>query len=123
MSLDPELLSKIEQRPIRFEMDDLPTLDEMHKALKSAKKDKAIGDSKTPVELWQILAKDESIKHLFHEICVHVWETGKSEEESLSNRLNLLPKKGDLKILDNWQGTMLIESPSKTLSAMMTLPS
>ena len=35
MSLDPELLSKIEQRPIRFEMDDLPTLDEMHKALKS----------------------------------------------------------------------------------------
>jgi hypothetical protein len=31
----------------------------------------------------------------------------------------LVPKKGNLKILDNWRGIMLIESPSKILSAIM----
>ena len=40
-------------------MDDPPTLDKMHKALKSAEKDKAAGDSKTQVEFWQILAEDK----------------------------------------------------------------
>lgn len=117
--LDPEVLSKIEQRPVRFEMDDPPTLEEMRKALRAAKKDKATGDSKTPVEFWQILAEDESTEHLFHEICVRVWETGECEEEWLSNRLKLLPKKGDLKNLDNWRGIMLIESPSKILSSII----
>ena len=53
------------------------------------------------------------------EICRQVWETGDCEEEWLSNRLKLVPKKGDLKILDNWRGIMLIESPSKILSAIM----
>ena len=48
-----------------------------------------------------------------------MWETGECEEEWLSNRLKLVPKKGDLKILDNWRGIMLIESPSKILSAVM----
>ena len=48
-----------------------------------------------------------------------MWETGECEEEWLSNRLKLVPKKGDLKILDNWRGIMLIESPSKLLSAVM----
>ena len=117
--LDPDALLKIRQRPIRLELDAPPTLDEIHKALKSAKKDKATGDSKIPVEFWQVLADDESTEKLFYEICVQVWETGKCDEEWLSNRLKLVPKKGDLKILDNWRGIMLIESPSKILSAIM----
>ena len=52
-----------------------------------------------------------------------MWETGECEEEWLSNRLKLVPKKGDLKILNNWsliwRGIMLIESPYKILSAVM----
>ena len=100
-------------------MDAPPTREEIRKALNAAKKDKAAGDSKIPVEFWQILAEDESTESLFCEICRQVWETGDCEEEWLSNRLKLVPKKGDLKILDNWRGIMLIESPSKILSAIM----
>ena len=73
------MLSKIEQILIRFEMGDPQTLDEMRKALKSVEKDKATGDSKTPVEFWQILAEDESTELLFHETCVQVGETGEYE--------------------------------------------
>jgi len=112
-------LSKIRQRPVRLELDDPPSLDEIRKALNSAKKDKATGDSKIPVEFWQVLAEDESTEQLFSEICIQVWETGECDEEWLINRLKLVPKKGDLKLLDNWRGIMLIESPSKILSAVM----
>jgi hypothetical protein len=88
-------------------------LDELRKALKSAKKDKATGDSKIPVEFWQVLSDDKCTESLFHEIVVKVWESGECDEVWLSNRLKLLPKKGDLKLLDNWRGIMLIESPVK----------
>jgi hypothetical protein len=78
----------------------------------SAKKDKATGDSKVPFEFLQILSDDESTENLFHEV-VKVWESGECNEDWLSNRLKLLPKKGDLKLLDNWSGIMLIEAPVK----------
>jgi hypothetical protein len=42
-----------------------------------------------------------------------VWETGNCKEEWLSNRLKLLPRKGDLNNFNNWKGIMLIEYPSK----------
>jgi len=117
--LDPTVLSKIKQRPIRFELDAPPTPQEIRKALTAAKKNKASGDSQIPVEFWQTLAEDKSTESIFCEICHQVWETGDCDEEWLSNRLKLVPKKGDLKILDNWRGIMLIESPSKILSAVM----
>jgi hypothetical protein len=41
-----------------------------------------------------------------------VWETGKCEEDWLSNRLKL-------KILDSWRGIIMIESSSTFLSAII----
>ena len=67
--LDPNIFSQIEQRPVRFELDAPPTPREIRKALNSAKKDKAAGDSKIPVEFWQILAEDETTENLFYDIC------------------------------------------------------
>jgi hypothetical protein len=53
----------------------------MRKALISAKKDKATGDSKVPVEFLQILADDECTENLFHEVVVRVWESGECDED------------------------------------------
>jgi hypothetical protein len=117
--LDPNIFSKIEERPVQSKLDAPPTREEIYKTPNAARKDKAAGDSKIPVESWQILAEDESTESLFYDICRQVWETGDCEEEWLSNQLKLVPKKGDMKILDNWRGIMLIESPSQILSAIM----
>ena len=74
--LDPTVFDLVRQRPIRFELDDPPTREEVRKALSSAKKDKAAGDSKLPVEFWQILSEDQSTENLFYDIVLQVWETG-----------------------------------------------
>ncbi len=42
-----------------------------------------------------------------------------SDEDWLSNRLKLLLKKGDLKLLDNRRGIMLIEAPVKVISSIL----
>ena len=100
-------------------MDDPPTREEVRKALSSAKKDKAAGDSKLPVEFWQILSEDQSTENLFYDIVLQVWETGTCDDEWLTNRLKILPKKGDLRNLDNWRGIMLIESPVKVITSIL----
>jgi hypothetical protein len=117
--LDPTVFDQVKQRPIQFDLDAPPSVDELRKALISAKKDKATGDSKVPVEFLQILSDDESTENLFHEVVVKVWESGECDNDWLSNRLKLLPKKGDLKLLDNWRGIMLIEAPVKVISSIL----
>ena len=117
--LDPTVFDLVRQRPIRVELDDPPTLEEIRKALNSAKKDKAAGDSKIPVEFWQVLSADTSTENLFHDIILQVWDTGECDAEWLTNRLKILPKKGDLRNLDNWRGIMLIESPVKVITSIL----
>ena len=73
--LDPNVFSQIKQRPVRSELDAPPTRQEIRKALNAAKKGKTSGDSKIPVEFWQILAEDESTESLFCEICSQVWSS------------------------------------------------
>jgi hypothetical protein len=53
--LDPTVFDSVRQKPIRFELDAPPTLEEGSEALKSAKKGKAPGDSKISEEFWQAL--------------------------------------------------------------------
>ncbi len=48
-------------------------MEELRKALQSAKKDKATGDSKVPVKFLQILSDDERTENLFLEVVVKVW--------------------------------------------------
>jgi hypothetical protein len=67
--LDPNIFSKIEQRPVRSKLDAPFTREGIRKALNAGKKDKAAGDSKMSVEFWQILAEDEYTESLFCEIC------------------------------------------------------
>ena len=117
--LDLTVFDLVRQRPIRFELDVPPTLEEVRKALNSAKKDKAAGDFRIPVEFWQILSNDESTAVLFYEIVLQVWEEGDCPEEWLTNRLKILPKKGDLRNLDDCRGIMLIESPVKVITSIL----
>jgi hypothetical protein len=51
----------------------------------SAKKEKATGDSKIPVEFWRVLSDAKCTESLFHEIVVKVWESGECDEDWLSN--------------------------------------
>ena len=74
-------------------------MEELRKAQQSAKKDKATGDSKVPVEFLQILSDDECTENIFLEVVVKLWESEECDEDWLSNRLKLLLKKGDLKVL------------------------
>ena len=71
------------------------------------------------MEYWQVLSAEKSTENLFHEIVLQVWETGECDAEWLTNRLKILPKKGDLRNLDNWRGIMLIESPVKVITSII----
>ena len=96
-----------------------PICEEIRKALSSAKNYKAATDSKIPVEFWQVLSEDQTTDKLFYDIVLQVWETGTCDDEWLTSRLKILPKKGDLRNLDNWRGIMLIESPVKVKTSIL----
>ena len=71
------------------------------------------------MEFWQVLSDDQSTEVLFYEIVLQAWDEGVCPNEWLTNRLKNLPKKGDLRNLDNWRGIMLIESPVKIITSII----
>jgi hypothetical protein len=74
------------------------------------KENKARGDSKVPVEFFQILSDDECTENMFLEVVVKAWKCGECDEDGMSNTLKLLPKKSYLKLLDDWRAIMLIKA-------------
>ncbi len=83
------------------------------------KTDRATGDSNIPVEFWQVLSDDICTENLFHEIVVKVWKPREFDEDWLSNRLKLLPKKRWFETARPLVWNQLIESPVKVIGSIL----
>jgi len=73
---DDSVIDELRQRPLRANLDCVPSDEEISKALQQAKKDKATGDSQIPVEFWQALEGNVETETLFKE-CVRFFLAGR----------------------------------------------
>jgi len=69
-SMDDSVLNLVRQRPVLTHLECAPNDKEISTALRQAKKNKAVGDSKIPVEFWQALEgnceTENILKDCFH---------------------------------------------------------
>jgi len=117
---DDSVIDELRQRPLRANLDCVPSDEEISKALQQAKKDKATGDSQIPVEFWQALEGNVETETLFKECVRSFWQEECVPKEWLINRLKLIPKKGDPHDLNNWRGIMLMEAAPKLISSIVS---
>jgi len=82
-------------------------------ALRSITMNKASGDDRIPVELFQIL-KDDAVKVL-HSICQQIWKIQLWLQDWKRLVFILIPKKGNAKESSNYHTTALISHTSKVM--------
>ena len=86
---------------------------EIEAAIKTMKKEKSPGVDNIPDELIQ--AGGEHMSTALHNICNMIWKSGKWPQNWTKSLVITLPKKGDLKVCNNYRTLSLICHPSKVL--------
>ena len=88
-------------------------MSEIQEAIKMLKKDKSPGVDNIPGELIQ--AGGEHMATALHNICNQIWKNVKWPQSWTRSLVIPLPKKGDLKVCNNYRTLSLISHPSKVL--------
>ena len=109
-------LREISPPPVLEEDDDI-LLEEVEKAVKDLKNNKASGVDGIPAELTK--AGGESLVAMFHELCQKIWRSTVIPAEWTKSLLILIPKKGDLKKCENYRTISLINHSSKILLSIL----
>ena len=101
------------QRPVRAELDNPPTEDEVTDAVQALKSRKAAGKNGISPEVVKRVALGfgEHIMELFKE----VWGSGKVPKDWADAIIIIISKKGNLSLCDNWRGISLLGRPSEKL--------
>ena len=86
---------------------------EIEKAVKSLKKRKSTGNDNIPGELVQ--AGGEKVIEILTLICNRIWTTGIWPKAWTQSLIITIPKKGNLKLCNNYRTISLISHPSKVL--------
>ena len=93
--------------------EDIILKSEIEEAINALKKGKSPGVDNIPGELIQ--AGGEHMTMALHNICKHIWKHGKWPDNWTKSLVITLPKKGDLKLCNNYRTLSLISHPSKIL--------
>ena len=93
--------------------EDIILMSEIQEAIKMLKKDKSPGVDNIPGELIQ--AGGEHMATALHNICNQIWKNVKWPQSWTRSLVIPLPKKGDLKVCNNYRTLSLISHPSKVL--------
>ena len=88
-------------------------------ALESITTNKASGDDRIPVELFQIL-KDDAVKVL-HSICQQIWKTQQCPQDWKRSVFIPIPKKGNAKECSNYY-TIALSSHTSKVSSKFSKP-
>jgi len=86
-------------------LENMPTIKEIHRAIGRTSAEKAAGDNGTPAEFYQALASGEEGLEQIAQVVAESWQGTNFEEWTLS-KLKILPKKGDLSDPNNWRPIM-----------------
>ena len=102
-----EVIEDMPELPSRLDLDALPTAEELECALSKLKRRKAGGMSGILPEL--VLYGGVLLWNRLLELMQDVWEEGNVVEDWKNAVVVPIPKKGDLKVCDNWRGISLLD--------------
>ena len=91
--------------------------EEVEKAIRKLKDNKATGTDGIPAEL--IKAGGEKLVELFHQLCQKIWREENIPTDWVKSLLILIPKKGDRKECGNYRTISLINHSSKILLTIL----
>ena len=74
VDIDHEALDNIPQRIIKTSLDEIPTMDEMAKAIAGMKDGKAPGGDGIPAEVWK--HGGDNLFSRLHQLITNAWEVG-----------------------------------------------
>ena len=109
----------IRQRCVDGSLGQVPTLQEVAEAVSKLKNGKAPGSSNILPEMLKVGCKDEEFINMIVDLLSSVWKERKVPKEWIDAILVPIPKKGDLKICDNWRGIALLEVVGKMVARII----
>ena len=107
------------KRPLDHELDRLPYLAEVKRAMWKLKSGKAPGSSGILPEMVKAGTGDEDFLGMMCDLVSAVWEERRVPKEWVDAILIPIPKKGDLRNCDNWRGISLLEVVGKVVARVV----
>ena len=112
-------IMKARQRPVRHELAELPTMEELMKAIGKVKNRKAAGSSGILPEMIKEACSDVTFLELLLDMTQTAWKECRVPKDWADAVLVPIPKKGDLKSCDNWRGIALLEVVGKVAARVI----
>ena len=106
-------LNKVEQLLVRMSMGDLPTDDELNRAVGKIKSGKVTGKSGILPEMTKTACCDTYVFRTLLSLVHSIWKEGVVLQEWAGAVLVPIPKRGNLKSCDNWRGIALLDVVGK----------
>ena len=104
-------------RPVQKELDDLPSQDELVRAIASLQNSKAPGESGILPEM--VRHGGPKFLTAFLSLVHRVWREGSVPQAWRDAELIPIPKKGDLSLCDNWRGIALLDVVGKVVGRLI----
>ena len=115
--IDHEALDNIPQRIIKTSLDEIPTMDEMAKAIAGLKDGKAPGGDGIPAEVWK--HGGDNLFSRLHQLITNAWEVGSIPQAWKDASIVTIYKKGDRTDCGNYRGISLISIAGKIFARIL----
>ena len=115
--IDHEALDNIPQSIIKTSLDDIPTMDEMAKAIAGLKDGKAPGGDGIPAEVWK--HGGDNLFSRLHQLITNAWEVGSVPQAWKDASIVTIYKKGDRTDCGNYRGISLLSIAGKIFARIL----
>ena len=115
--IDHEALDNIPQRITKTSLDEIPTMDEMARAIASLKDGKAPGGDGIPAEVWK--HGGDNLFSRLHQLITNAWEMGSVPQAWKDASIITIYKKGDRTDCGNYRGISLLSIAGKIFARIL----
>ena len=115
--IDHKALDNIPQRIIKTRLDDIPTMDEMARAVAGLKYGKAPGGDGIPAEVWK--HGGDNLFSGLHQLITNAWEGGSVPQAWKDASIVTIYKKGDRTDCRNCRGISLLSIAGKIFARIL----
>jgi hypothetical protein len=112
-----ETIASLEPRPTLWDLDEPPTEEEFQTAMDRLKTGKAAGMTGILPEM--IVCGGHELWDRLLDLMKRVWEEGRVVEDWKNAEIVPIPKKGNMKVCDNWHGISLLDVVGKLFARIV----
>ena len=116
-NIDHEALDNIPQRITKTSLDEIPTKDEMARAIAGLKDGKAPGGDGIPAEVWKY--GGDNLFSRLHQLITNAWEMGSVPQAWKDASIITIYKKGDRTDCGNYRGISLLSIAVKIFARIL----